>query len=271
MPVFTDQMGRAISLEKVPERIVSIVPSQTELLFDLGLREEIAGITKFCIHPEEMFRTKPRVGGTKKLNMDRIRELKPDLIIGNKEENDKQQVEELMREFPVWMSDIYTIEDTLQMIRSIGEITGTEQKANAIITHINEGFTRLSVFIKRGLVSETYKPSRTAYFIWRDPYMTVGSNTFIDHLLAICGLANVFADRSRYPQVTIDEIRDASPELILLSSEPYPFKETHLPEFQTICPNAKVMVVDGELFSWYGSRLLHAPAYFERVITEISG
>ena len=279
MPLFTDQMGRAVRLDDVPKRIVSIVPSQTELLFDLGLRDEVAGITKFCIHPEEMFRAKPRVGGTKKLNIEKIRELKPDIIIGNKEENERSQVEELMNEFTVWMSDIYTTNDALQMIRSLGEMTGKTEKAHEIISNIEHNFKELKNS-QAQLDPDSYRdrnqklptppsPLRTAYFIWRDPYMTIGRDTFIDHMLEACGFTNAFADLSRYPQITDDDLRNASPQLILLSSEPYPFKEKHIEEFRSICPNAKVMVVDGEMFSWYGSRLQHAPAYFEQLLKEI--
>lgn len=267
MPLFTDQMGRIISLDKAPQKIISIVPSQTELLFDLGLKDEVVGITKFCVHPREMFHSKPRVGGTKKLSLAKIRELKPDLIIGNKEENTREEVEELMGEFPVWMSDIYTVADAVEMIRSIGEITNTEQKAQEITGNIQAAFKKLESLVTDQRKLESFHPKRTAYFIWRDPYMTAGSNTFIHHILEVCGLVNAFADYSRYPQVTTEELQAAAPELILLSSEPYPFKEKHIAEFQAICPDARIMVVDGEMFSWYGSRLLYAPAYFERLLT----
>lgn len=270
MSTFTDQMGRTIQLEKKPQRIVSIVPSQTELLFDLGLSEEVAGITKFCIHPAEMFRTKTRVGGTKKLNFEKIRTLQPDLIIGNKEENEKEQVLALMNEFNVWMSDIYTIDDALHMIRSVGELTYTQQRAAEITGNIHKGFDQLRSTIRSSSNTRIQTTNlRTAYFIWKDPYMTAGCNTFIDHMLGRCQLENVFANTSRYPAVTEHDIRQAAPELILLSSEPYPFKEKHIEEFKAICPAAKVMVVDGEMFSWYGSRLQRAPGYLAELLQAI--
>lgn len=265
MTTFTDQMGRTITLEKAPKRIVSIVPSQTELLFDLGLNDEVVGITKFCIRPEEMFRTKTRVGGTKKLNIEKIRTLYPDLIIGNKEENQKEQVEELMKEFPVWMSDICTLDDALHMIGSVGGLTGKEEQAVKIISSIESGFAHL----RSEIPNPQSKILRTAYFIWKNPYMVAGSSTFIDRMLHVCGLENAFADTLRYPSLTKEEIQSASPDLILLSSEPYPFGEKHIEEFRTLCPGAKVMVVDGEMFSWYGSRLQHAPFYFSSLIKSI--
>jgi ABC-type Fe3+-hydroxamate transport system substrate-binding protein len=265
---FTDQMGRTITLERKPQRIVSIVPSQTELLFDLGLNEEVVGITKFCVHPQAMFRTRPRVGGTKKLDFEKIKALQPDLIIGNKEENQKEQVQELMKHYPVWMSDIYTLDDALQMIGSVGELTGTEAKANEIAGNIRKGFEEFRSTLLQTCLPELSPRSgrQAAYFIWKDPYMAAGSNTFIDHILRTCGLENVFSQRARYPEIKPEDIRAASPQLILLSSEPYPFKEKHIEEFRNICPGAKIMVVDGEMFSWYGSRLQHAPAYLREVL-----
>src|ERR1700741_1030662 len=119
---FTDQMNREIELKGSPKRIISLVPSQTELLWHLGLREELVGITKFCVHPEEMFHTKPRVGGTKKFDLKKIAELKPDLIIGNKEENEQVQIEELMKQYPVWMSDITNLDQALDMISRVGAL-----------------------------------------------------------------------------------------------------------------------------------------------------
>lgn len=263
MTIFTDQMGRSVRLDKKPQRIISIVPSQTELLHDLGLGDEVVGITKFCIHPGEWFRAKARVGGTKMLDLKKIHALQPDLIIGNKEENEREQVEELMKRYPVWMSDITTLDDSLEMIRALGEITGTNERGQLLADKIASHFTALQSAI------DNSKPAiRTAYFIWKNPYMAAGKYTFIDHLLQRCGLANAFA-LTRYPSVTASQIAQADPSLILLSSEPYPFKDKHIEEFQAICPKAKVMVVDGEMFSWYGSRLQHAPAYFTRLLDSL--
>lgn len=248
---FTDQMGRQISIPYPPQRIISLVPSQTELLFDLGLDMEIIGITKFCIHPREKFKRSTKIGGTKMLDLLKIRELKPDLIIGNKEENDRTQIEHLMKEFPVWMSDIQVLPEAVDMIKQIGELTGRSEKANVISDDINKQFLNLNK--KQKLV-------RTAYFIWKDPYMLAGKQTFIDDMLNRAGYENVISD-NRYPVINADKLKDLKPELIFLSSEPYPFKDEHVKEVQSICPDARVAIVDGEMFSWYGSRLLLSPAY----------
>jgi ABC-type Fe3+-hydroxamate transport system substrate-binding protein len=248
---FTDQMGRTVSISFPPRRIISLVPSQTELLFDLGLDEQIAAITKFCIHPAEKFRQKIKVGGTKKLDMGAIRAIDPDLIIGNKEENEQKQMEELMKEFPVWMSDIGVLEDALEMIKLIGDITGREAEAASINGKILQGFGSLDLV-------ESHQ--KVAYLIWKEPYMLAGKHTFIDDMLRRAGFSNI-SRHGRYPEMSAKEIRRADPDLIFLSSEPYPFKESHIAEFSEICPHAEIRVVDGEMFSWYGSRLIHVPPY----------
>lgn len=262
--VFTDQLGRTVTLEKTPERIVSLVPSQTELLHALGLGTEVAGITKFCIHPVEWFRSKTRVGGTKQINFEKIAALQPDLIIANKEENEQAQIEMLMQDYPVWISDIKTLPDAYAMIRSVGEMTGCAEKANAIAEEISERFEN---FRKR---TAHFPKRKTAYFIWKNPWMAAGGDTFIDHLLRECGMENVFSDKGRYPEVTLEELSEKRPELVLLSSEPYPFKEKHIEEIRSVLPEATIRTVDGELFSWYGSRLLHAPAYFLELLGSIA-
>lgn len=257
----TDQMGRSITLMQRPRRIVSLVPSQTELLAYLGLDAEVVGITKFCIHPENWFQTKPRVGGTKQYDFEKIAALNPDLIIGNKEENTHDQIEQLIPLYPVWMSDIYSLTDALSMIGSIGEITGKTEQTTQLITEISAGFSALKPIAEK---------QKVAYFIWRKPWMVAGHNTFINEMLQRCGLENVFVNEvSRYPEITEELLRKANPDVLLFSSEPYPFKEKHFDELRNICPNAKFMLVDGEAFSWYGSRLIYSSNYFNNLILEL--
>lgn len=258
---FTDQLNRKIELSSPPKRIISLVPSQTELLYDLGLRDEVVGITKFCVHPEEWFRSKTRIGGTKKYDFEKIRALQPDLIIGNKEENEQVQIEELMKDYNVWMSDIYKLKDAYDMITRIGALVGKQQEATNLKLQIESEFQKI--------LNPKSEFLNVAYFIWNNPYMVAGNNTFINEMLRVCGFRNVFQE-TRYPEINVKQLADANPEVILLSSEPYPFKEKHIQEFKEICPNAKVLIVDGEIFSWYGSRLLQAPAYFGQLIEEIS-
>ncbi|MFN7118362.1 MAG: ABC transporter substrate-binding protein [Saprospiraceae bacterium] len=261
MQLFTDQMQRQVVLEHPPRRIVSLVPSQTELLYALGLREEVVGITKFCVHPAEWFRTKKRVGGTKQLHLEQIAALQPDLIIGNKEENERVQIEALAEKFPVWMSDIQTLDDALQMILHIGELVNKTDAARQLTNAIQQNFSTLP---------KPEPPLRAVYFIWQNPYMIAGNATFIHEMLQRAGFDNAFKHLSRYPEITLDELVAANPEVILLSSEPYPFKDQHFAMFQQVCPLAVVQLVDGELFSWYGSRLLHSAAYFRRLYQDIT-
>ena len=260
MSVYIDQMNRSVEVPSTPKRIISIVPSQTELLFDLGLNGEIIGITKFCIHPANQFKQKLKIGGTKTLNINLIKKLKPDLIIGNKEENERDQVEELMQSFPVWMSDISNLTDAIDMINKAGEVVGKKSEAAELVKSINYGFSQLNIKSNR---------FKVAYLIWRKPYIIAGKGTFIDDMLKRCGLNNAF-DLDRYPEVFPAQIVEANPDVVFLSSEPYPFKDRHITEFKALVANANVQLVDGELFSWYGSRLLQAPKYFNLLIDSLN-
>ncbi len=264
MNQFTDQLQRKIILSQTPKRIISLVPSQTELLYDLGLREEVIGITKFCVHPQEWFKSKTRIGGTKKYDLEKIKQLQPDLIIGNKEENEKEGIEELMKHFNVWMSDINTLKDAFEMITSLGTIVGKQQQAMLLKLEIESKFNN---FLSR---QKQVNKIKVGYFIWRKPYMVAGHNTFINEMLAICGFENSFLKHSsRYPEVSSEEIKNTNLDLILLSSEPFPFKEKHINELKEISPQSKILIVDGEIFSWYGSRLLKAPEYFSEIIQKV--
>ena len=251
-----DQMNRSVEIPESVQRIVSLVPSQTELLVDLGLGDKIVGVTKFCIHPKGFKNSKTVIGGTKNFHFDKIDSLNPDLIIGNKEENYKEGIEQLAKKYPVWMSDILTIDDALDMIQSIGIITKTNEKANYFWREINEN--------KNALI-ELNKPKRNAlYFIWKNPYMVSGSTNYINDMMKLNGYINLCntTEFTRYPELTEKQITELNPEVVLLSSEPFPFKENHVKEIQKLLPNSEVNIVDGELYSWYGSRILKALKVF---------
>lgn len=241
-------------------KIISLVPSQTELLHYLGLGDKVVGITKFCIHPNEWYRTKTRVGGTKTVDFDKIKQLQPDWIIANKEENTKSEIEALQRDYNVWMSDILTVEDALQMILSLGELLDVLPQSEALVAQLRLDFKDLETNLLK------HKKQKAAYFIWQEPYMVAASNTFIHEMLGYAGFENVFANLERYPEITAEILQTAQPEVILLSSEPFPFKEKHVKQFQEICPDAKVQVVDGEMFSWYGSRMLGFKQYVHKLM-----
>lgn len=238
------------------QRIISVVPSLTELLADLELEEEVIGITKFCIYPEAWFRSKQRIGGTKTLDLERIYALKPDLIIANKEENTQTQIEMLQNYCPVLLTDIQTWQQALEAIELIGRATNRAAQAQKLIESLNKKYE--DYFCKIGQRT----PSSAAYLIWREPYMAAAAETFIHEMLHIAGFDNVFKDKNRYPEIQLADLQTRQPEYILLSSEPYPFKQIHVTEIQKACPKSQVKLVDGELFSWYGSRLLHSFDYF---------
>ncbi len=251
-----DQTGRWIDIPK-SERIVSLVPSQTELLYDLGLDDRVVGITKFCVHPKEWRRSKIIIGGTKTLKHDLIAALNPDLIIANKEENTKEDIEFLMEKYPVYISDIYSLNDALHMIRDVGIITQTEQKAEALTDVIaQERAVYSSRFAHKGEV---------AYLIWNNPLMVAGRSTFIHAMLEEGGWSNAFEHLERYPEIEMADLIATNPSFVFLSSEPFPFKEKHLKELREILPQSRILLVDGELFSWYGSRLKYAFKYLDEL------
>lgn len=236
-----------------PARIVSLVPSQTELLFDLGLEDKIVGITKFCVHPVHLRQNKTIIGGTKNIDINKIKTLNPQLIIANKEENIKDQVELLAATFPVLVTDVNDLSSALQMIDDIGQITHTVQKAVMLKDEIKNSFASLSF----------YPVINACYLIWKAPYMTIGGDTFIHDMLAHCGFRNIFAERSRYPIIDIELLKTMNCQVLLLSTEPYPFKKKHVDELKLLLPDTQVIMVDGEMFSWYGTRLLQAAVYFK--------
>ena len=228
------------------KRIISLVPSLTELIIYFGLQEQLVGRTRFCIHPKEKIKSIPIIGGTKNPNIEKILALQPDLIIANKEENRKKDIDELCKYVEVIVTEIDTIDDALKWIKRLGNKLGVENEAETIISSV------------RGFITETgpFKELKTAYFIWKDPWMTVGNDTYIHDVMARFGLHNVFKDRTRYPETELTELVSLNPELILLSSEPFPFKEKHIQEIRVVCPNATIELVNGEWFSWYGSRMV---------------
>lgn len=250
-------------LEYVPKKIISLVPSQTELLHYLGLEKETIGITKFCIHPHQWFITKTRVGGTKSVKIKKIFWLNPDLVIANKEENNKEDIEAIAEIFPVWVTDIQNLEDAIKMIKDIGILTAKEPEGGTLVHHLEKIFSLHSREFK-------FNQRPVIYLIWKEPYMTVGGDTFINSMIKAAGYVNVYNHLKRYPIITMDELRHSPAEIIMLSSEPYPFKEKHLEVIKAGAPGKKVVLVDGEMFSWYGSRLMHAPEYFKKLMETIA-
>jgi iron complex transport system substrate-binding protein len=258
MKTLIDQLGTSHTFETSPKRIISLVPSQTELLYDLGLEDKIIGITKFCVHPYHFKSTKKIVGGTKKVHYEKIRLLKPDIIICNKEENTEEMVLELQKIGPVWVTNIITIEDNFKMIQDFGQLFDCRTEAQKWNDKLSFALSEFQQFVNE-------KPVRkVAYFIWANPYMVAGSDNFINELLKLNHFKNIYDDKSRYPEIELKKMRiEGDPDIVFLSSEPFPFKEEHAFEIGRFTHHAKIIFVDGEMFSWYGSRLLKAFDYFK--------
>jgi len=248
----TDVRGRTITVSEAPQRIVSLVPSQTELLADLGLHQEVVGITRFCERPDHWRTEKTVVGGTKQVDIDAVAELDPDLILANLEENERPDVEALDDLAPTHVTDVKTLPDALSMIQTAGELTGRERRSEALADRIARRFDELPGFQSLSAV----------YLIWRDPFMTVGGDTFIHDMMGHGGFENLYGTETRYPELTLDDLADVDPDVVLCASEPFPFhqKDRFTADIQSAVGDATVRVVDGQVFSWYGSRLLDAPA-----------
>ena len=255
-----DQIGTTHTFETSPSRIISLVPSQTELLYDLGLEDKIIGITKFCVHPYHFKSTKKSVGGTKKVHFEKIRLLQPDIIICNKEENTLEMVEQLRKICPVWVTNIVTIEDNFQMITDFGQLFNCRTEAQKWNDKLAFAWSDFKNYIKDKEIK------KVAYFIWKKPFMVAGSDNFINELLKLNHFENIYQDKGRYPEIELKKMRlEGDPDLVFLSSEPYPFAEEDAFEIGRHTHHAKTVFVDGEMFSWYGSRLLKAFDYFKKM------
>lgn len=261
-----DQIGDLIVLEKPASRIVSLVPSQTEMICDLGLEKALCGITKFCVHPGHLKDKTTVVGGTKNLHLDTIEKLKPDLVVANREENNRRDIQKLSKKIPVYVSDIASPEEGMDFATDMGELTGKTVEAEMLVDRLEFAYGEL---IK---ASANYSPKKVLYLIWKDPYMAAGTDTYISKMMEYCGLENclqILLEKGfRYPKLEVEEIIALQPDLILFSSEPYPFKENQIRalESETEIPGK---YVNGELFSWYGSRILHTLPETGEVIQEI--
>ncbi len=254
-----DARGLRLTLPRPPRRLVSLVPSQTELLADLGLDDAVVGLTRFCVHPAGWKQRKAIVGGTKQVDRERLAALRPDLVLANLEENTREMVEDLEALAPVFVTDVRTVPEALAMIRTIGCLTDCAAAAEALATAIDAAFAGLPSF----------RPLRTAYLIWQRPWMTVGRDTFVHDVMERAGLVNVFSGRTRYPTIRLEELAAARPEVVLLASEPFPFRREDAVVMRAHLPAAHVALADGELFSWYGSRLRRTPPYLTHLRTTL--
>lgn len=253
-------LGRTVQVPENPSRIISLCPSQTLTLADLGCADRLAGITRFCIHPDSIWRSVTRIGGTKRVNYDTIESLQPDLIIAEKEENTLEMIQQLEQHYPVYVTDVTDISSSFDMVRRLGELTQTDAAASAINLDTERALGRI----------RPLPYTEVAYLIWREPWMVAGHDTFIQSVLEKCGFRNVFTSLpGRYPEISPKWLADANPAVVLLSDEPYPFAEKHIQEFRDILPHAEFRLVYGEFFSWYGSRMREADTYLNPLLDSL--
>lgn len=252
MKTVKDELGREVTYPYPPKRIISLVPGITETLFSLNLADEVIGRTRYCIYPKDVVDKAMIVGGTKEIKLDVIQQLKPDLIIAEKEENTKEIVEMLEKDYPVYVAEVQSFEDALFMIEKMGSITNREEEAHQLTQKINENYEDF----------QKLPPKRVAYVIWKKPYMVVGKNTYINSMLEKLGFVNPFVNfKGRYPSVTKEDLQHAHLDYLFLATEPYPFKEKHFAEFREFLPDVKLKILDGEMF-WYGAKMVEASRYF---------
>ena len=246
-----DDRGFPLELAQPPQRIVSLVPSLTETLVDLGVEDRIVGVTKFCLHPDHLRREKTRVGGTKGVRVDLILDLQPDLVIANLEENNAQDVMALeIAGVPCWVCDVRTVERAFRLLADLGELVGAGERGRALEQEARSAWEEGRAAGHGGAGREV------AYAVWRNPWMWAGHDAYIQSVLRWWGWST-WPDAPRYPECDMEAVLESGVEEVLLPSEPFPFKETHRAE----CLGLTSTLVDGEMFSWYGSRMLQVPAY----------
>jgi len=257
-PAKVDASGVALELAAPPRRIVSLIPSTTELLCALGLADALVGVTVYCIEPRDVVRTKTRVGGEKNPDLSVILALAPDLVVANIEENRVEDVAALRAAgLRVWVTYPRTVVEALTMIGDLGEVTGAHEHARALLATLKPLYARARAR------AAARRPVSVFYPIWRQPWMTIGADTYVHDLLATCGGANVFGDRARYPTVTLEEMAARRPEVILLPDEPFRFRRAHLADFDPYpavpaVRERRIHLVGGKPFSWHGPRLAEA-------------
>jgi ABC-type Fe3+-hydroxamate transport system substrate-binding protein len=255
-----DDLGDELTLDDVPRRIVSLVPSVTETVIALGAADRLAGVTNYCVYPADIVKDIPKVGGTKGFSFESIDAARPDLILANKEENRKHQIEKLRERYPVFVTYPRTVEQAIKMILDLGVLTGTEERASELAASCDH-------FLESMEPAIAGPPLRTACMIWRDPWMAVGPDSYVSALLDRVGFVNVFTEADgRYPETTLDAVIERRPEVIILPSEPYEFGKADQEELDRFLEGrgvaATTLRMDGSLLTWFGSRTLKGLRFF---------
>ncbi len=264
---FVDALDRTLELKAPPRRIVSLVPSLTEALFVFGLDEKVVGVTNFCVEPREGVAGKPKVGGTKTLDVPRVLALQPDLVVASAEENRKEDIEALVREgLPVFVTLPATVAAAIDLMEQLVEMTAAGAAGGRVVKEARRALAAAQA------KNEERETVRTFCPIWRNPWMTIGPSTYMHDFITVCGGTNIFEWRhERYPRVELTDMAERNPEVVLLPDEPYRFSAKHLPEiaaFRDVSAvrQNRIYVVEGKHLCWYGPRIAGSLSYVSSLI-----
>jgi ABC-type Fe3+-hydroxamate transport system substrate-binding protein len=252
-----DGRGRTPALTDAPQRLVSLVPSTTETLFALGLGPRVVGVTRFCVRPASA-RDLAKVGGTKDADPERILALDPDLVVGNCEENTRELFDALEGRVPVWAAFPRTVDDALDDLSAVGRLCGAHEASRTHRQAIEAARADLHA------AADAAGPFTYVALIWNRPLMSVSDDTFVSAMLAEAGGRNAVGDRpDRFPVLEPGALAAASPDVVLLLSEPFPFRPRHAARLvaDTGLPEDRFRYVDGQHLTWHGVRM--APAFRE--------
>lgn len=261
----TDATGEVMDFEQPARRIVSLVPSTTETAFALGAGERLVGVTRFCVRPAEALQRCSTVGGTKSPRLESIRELEPDLVLANQEENRREDVAALRRFTQVYVAFPRDVSSAIEEIDALGNLLGCTEAARSISTELRAALKRLREQARE------HPLFSFLYLIWRNPYMAAGRGTFISAFLNEIGGENAADVRQeRYPELTVDDIRGLHPDVVLFGSEPFPFREEHVTELHERLGAEQdrrpaCYLVDGQALSWHGVRMREGIPYLMRL------
>jgi ABC-type Fe3+-hydroxamate transport system substrate-binding protein len=278
-----DALGRAVQIPHAPQRLVSLVPSITEVLFSFGRGQQVVGITDYCTEPATAVATKTKIGGTKNPDIATILALRPELVFTVAEENRRQDVEQLAAAgVPVYVCAPHTVRDGIDLLWRVADLLDCRSEVMGQMQAIEQDYTETVALVARHQRVRVFCP------IWKDPYMTINADTYVHDVLRVCGGDNIFAQRQRrfplaadlgqqpegtgerytkrdrrYPRITLEEMAALRPEVVLLPDEPYVFSEADVADF-TLFPevpavrDGRIFLIDGKMVSWYGPRIGHS-------------
>lgn len=266
---YVDALGRTLEVKSPPRRIVSLVPSLTEALFVLGVGEAVVGVSDFCVEPREAVAAKTKVGGTKALDVARVLSLRPDLVVASAEENRREDIRALVQAgLPVFVTLPTTVAGAIDLLEQLAGMTGAVEAGARVVAEARETLAGVEA------ANEGRQPVRTFCPIWRNPWMTIGPDTYMHDFVTVCGGDNVFGLRhERYPRVQLSEMAERDPEVVLLPDEPYRFEFKHVSEISAFrevsaVRDGRIYLLEGKHLCWYGPRIAGSLRYVSGLMGE---